>query len=469
MTTDLSGASTAQGDPANVYEILVDWPVTTVTWNNFGGEAGVQADEYVDLIASAPATAASTAYTINTTASLQQWSANPTSNLGWIFLPTADDGVTLYSSEAVTTANRPLLTVTYAIPPEVPTGWIAYNDSAWASGQLATNVTTYTIPSVGTATGLLKDYITGNNTPVTAAFTVNGDPNVNIGQYGGSETALGTDAYNTFHGIADMPGVIQYGDETGWWVDVTFTGLDPAKTYAFTTSANRDGDYTDRITRFTLSDATTAVNTSSTGVTKKTTTFTNDTAAFNTGENTANGYVASWTGIQPGADGDFKVRAEADTSVRQAYAFSVFKLQLEVLPLIWDGGGADSNWSTAANWVGDVAPTATDVVRFDATSSDPATANIPAVAGIIIDNGYMGTINFGSPLAVSGRYRQESGTVIVNPDYAFTVNGRFTHNGGILQETQDCCQWHSQLPANPDQRWHRCLSWCGSGSQRRSG
>src|SRR5690606_22343645 len=98
-TTDLNSGSTANGDPANVYESLVDWPEATVTYNNFGGEAGVQADEYVNLVASAPATALSTAYTIDVTASLQRWMANPSTNLGWVFLPTLSDGVTIYSSE----------------------------------------------------------------------------------------------------------------------------------------------------------------------------------------------------------------------------------------------------------------------------------------------------------------------------------------------------------------------------------
>ena len=202
--------------------------------------------------------------------------------------------------------------------------WTAYNDSA---GTVGGNTTAYTITS-GSATGLLKNWDTGANTSVTVTFTWSGDPQIQTGTYGGAETASGTDAYTTFHGFADMPGVIQYGS-TGWWVDVTFTGLDPAKTYTFATSANRAGSYTDRISRFTLSDATTATNASTAGVTKKTTTFTEDTSAFNTGENTANGYVARWTGIQPGSDGDFKVRAQADTTVNQAYAFSVFMLQEE--------------------------------------------------------------------------------------------------------------------------------------------
>ena len=210
-------------------------------------------------------------------------------------------------------------------------GWVAYNDCAWTSGQLNTNITLYTIPSGGTASGLLVDYTTGEDTPVTATITSSGSPTIQTGTYGGSETNVGTDAYEAFHGIVDMPGVVQYGGSSGWWVEVTFTDLDPESTYAFVTSANRDGDYTDRFTKFTLLDAANATNTSSSGVTISTTTFADDTTVFNTGENTAEGYVASWEEIDPGEDGDFTVRAECDSSSSsyKAYAFSVFKLAEE--------------------------------------------------------------------------------------------------------------------------------------------
>ena len=156
-----------------------------------------------------------------------------------------------------------------AVPPpaNASAGWTAYNDCAWVSGQLDTNITTYTIPDDGTATGLLKDYATGTDTAVTVTFTASGSPGVQTGTYGGSETDPGTDAYLAFHGIADMPGVIQYGS-SGWYVEITFTGLDPDKTYTFATSANRANDYTDRISRFTLLDADTATNTSTIGVTR---------------------------------------------------------------------------------------------------------------------------------------------------------------------------------------------------------
>ena len=210
-------------------------------------------------------------------------------------------------------------------------GWVAYNDCAWASGQLNTNITLYTIPSGGTASGLLVDYTTGEDTPVTATITASGSPSIQTGTYGGSETDAGTDAYEAFHGFVDMPGVVQYGGSSGWWVEVTFTDLDPENTYAFVTSANRDGDYTDRFTKFTLLDADAASNTSSSGVTISTTTFADDTTVFNTGENTSEGYVASWEEIDPGEDGDFTVRAECNSSPPsyKAYAFSVFKLAEE--------------------------------------------------------------------------------------------------------------------------------------------
>jgi len=41
----------------------------------------------------------------------------------------------------------------------------------------------------------------------------------------------------------------------------------------------------------------------------------------------------------------------------------------------WDGGGADGNWTTAANWVGDIAPVANDDLVFPATAAQFATNN----------------------------------------------------------------------------------------------
>ena len=56
--------------------------------------------------------------------------------------------------------------------------------------------------------------------------------------------------------------------------------------------------------------------------------------AFSTGYNTENGYVARWTGIRPGEDGDFTVTIQAHGR-NEAYGPSVFMLA--------QGGGGPVN------------------------------------------------------------------------------------------------------------------------------
>lgn len=242
-------------------------------------------------------------------------------------------------------------TVTAIFGP-APTGWAAYNDCVYdptkalaatdPNGQLVhykgANVTTFGIgtnfPPSGsgyTSSGILLDRATGTPTGVTASLTQSGgvvwQPDISTTWNGGYDTAAGTDARNTFGGIADMTGVIYYGS-SGWWVDLTLTGLDPARTYTFATSSSRaNSTYTNRLTRYTLSGADAATNASTAGVTV----VDNLTVAFNTGDNHSQGYVARWTGIQPGADGSIKVRAEAHNPAVQsnAYSFDVFMLQEE--------------------------------------------------------------------------------------------------------------------------------------------
>ena len=209
--------------------------------------------------------------------------------------------------------------------------WTAYNDCVYDSGEdgyLGANVTTFGVGDgfTGGTSGELLDQATGTPTGVTATFVESGGVNWQAGtQYGGADTAAGTDASDTFGGMADMTGVIQYGD-AGWYVELTFTGLDSAKQYTFATSASRNNSsYTERYTQYTLSSVDNAINASTTGVDE----INNLSVWFNTGDNHDEGYVARWTGIQPGADGTFTVRAEAhpDADSNKAYTFDVFMLQ----------------------------------------------------------------------------------------------------------------------------------------------
>jgi hypothetical protein len=57
------------------------------------------------------------------------------------------------------------------------------------------------------------------------------------------------------------------------------------------------------------------------------------------------------------------------------FIFLFFSLNISAAVRTWDGGGADANWQTAANWVGDVAPVANDDLVFPASSAQFATNN----------------------------------------------------------------------------------------------
>ncbi len=215
--------------------------------------------------------------------------------------------------------------------------FVAYNDCVFLAtkGQsISPNATTYNIGtnSPGPSSGLLKDIATGAYTGVTATLSQTGNPVWQPGDdpspwvTGGSNCDAGTDANNTFGGFVDVKGVTYYGSSSGWSVTLTLSGLDPAKGYTFATTANRnDPAYTNRVSRFTISGADGFVNSSTAG-----TAITNGGAstAFNTGSNTATGYVARWTAINPGSDGQIQITAVADNMTAQykAYAFSVFQV-----------------------------------------------------------------------------------------------------------------------------------------------
>ena len=99
------------GDGASVNEVLVDWsPPSPTTFNNFGGDPGVQTDEFGNLIGIA--LGAVGIQSLNVTSSIASWAVNPALNRGWIFRPTqGTNGAQIRSSEATQLTERPRLTV----------------------------------------------------------------------------------------------------------------------------------------------------------------------------------------------------------------------------------------------------------------------------------------------------------------------------------------------------------------------
>lgn len=84
------------------------------------------------------------------------------------------------------------------------------------------------------------------------------------------------------------------------------------------------------------------------------------------------------------------------------------------LTRVWDGGcGADTKWSCAANWSGDVDPGKEDVALFNGTSTGNSTVDAEfggTVAALRINSGYTGTISLSRGLQVLGPFKQVAGS-----------------------------------------------------------
>jgi hypothetical protein len=98
--------------------------------------------------------------------------------------------------------------------------------------------------------------------------------------------------------------------------------------------------------------------------------------------------------------------------------------------ITWDGGGADNNWSTPANWLGDVVPSSEADVVFDATSNkdstiDPLFNPSETVASIFINN-YSGTINQNTNLIITKDYSQTTGKFVSPVNFSFSVGKSFS-------------------------------------------
>lgn len=226
--------------------------------------------------------------------------------------------------------------------------WTAYNDCI-GSTSANPNTTEFTAYSdyVGVTAGLLKNDATGGTAGMpTVTFTIpvgtEMQPRSEVNY--GSTPAVNTEAYNLFNGKVDFSGtIIQHSTSVGWFVEIKFSNLDPAKRYTFAGSAFRNTNYPDRITQHSIAGADTYTNNSSEGVYEKNGAITK----FLAGDNSSNGYVVRWDDIDPGADGEFSIyTASASSNARYGYPLHGFMLQqidisVNTPPIV--DAGADQN------------------------------------------------------------------------------------------------------------------------------
>jgi len=212
----------------------------------------------------------------------------------------------------------------------------AFNDTTFEAGFTHANTTLY---SHGGTSGLLKDITTGQDTPVTVTITEAG---ISWQNYC-AEPAAGTDAANMFSGYVGFRGSNNDGPGGGS-IEVsgadhytyTFTGLNPALTYNFAGTASRGG-YDDRWSTITLDGADAYTNAHSTGagvVDPGTSGLTDNQVGIHTGSNStaAEGYIAYWTGIDPGDDGTISVISEQYAAGGGSKGYGLHGIMLQEVP-----------------------------------------------------------------------------------------------------------------------------------------
>ncbi|KPK47159.1 MAG: hypothetical protein AMK72_08805, partial [Planctomycetes bacterium SM23_25] len=191
----------------------------------------------------------------------------------------------------------------------------AFNDHVAGGG---THVNTTTYAANGTSAGLLKDITTGIDTGVTLSTS---HTSAYFGR-SGAAPAPGTDAYDVFNGYVDFSiasgNGIEISAASGARYTHAFSGLDTGNgvTYTFTGTAVRgEGGYVNRWTLVTLEDADAATPAHSTGIGVVVISPTQ--VAIWTGHNSTagQGFVAAWTGIDPGIDGNFSVVSTQYTGI----------------------------------------------------------------------------------------------------------------------------------------------------------
>ncbi len=221
--------------------------------------------------------------------------------------------------------------------------WTAFNDSVNKNGGTTdVSVTTINVgrTSPGPSSAELLEFGSGDGTGVTATY----EETLTVGSVFWTNDSITydeeSDAAKLFGEALDLSGNISYGDAPGWHMDLILEGLDPNRKYVFAGTAMRGGGagYAERTTNWKIIGADSFNYASSDGAWK----VSDDSVEFSTGHN-ADGYVAKWTDIAPGADGKIIIRTshsvgEANGGLAGAHAYKGYAGGAFMLELQGDSG-----------------------------------------------------------------------------------------------------------------------------------
>lgn len=216
----------------------------------------------------------------------------------------------------------------------VPDSWVAFNDTAWLSGEVSNRITLYTYNLTG---GPLTDYNAG--TQLTARVDITTNEALSPFWVADATPLAGSDADFYFTGRVDPRGYLQGFVTLGF----RFSNLNTASVYSCVLFGNRGPVYTDRFTDVTLSDATSFENHGSVGSQTLTGSMAGDTTRILVGSNSM-GQVYRYSNIVPGSDGDFALTITRALG-GNAY-LNAFMIAAGTGDLLTDGGsnGMPDSW-----------------------------------------------------------------------------------------------------------------------------
>ncbi len=106
----------------------------------------------------------------------------------------------------------------------------------------------------------------------------------------------------------------------------------------------------------------------------------------------------------------------------------------------WVGLGADSNWSTGANWQGGVAPGVNDTAIFTSATTRNCYINInAALKGITMLSGWTGKLvqNAGITITIGSNGYKQAGGMFIGNNARIADSASFTLMGGSFTSTND--------------------------------
>lgn len=112
----------------------------------------------------------------------------------------------------------------------------------------------------------------------------------------------------------------------------------------------------------------------------------------------------------------------------------LYEPKVNALALTWDGGGADNNWSTCANWTTDTCPGSADDVTFNSTSTKDSVVDVGfggLVNSVTVTTGYTGTLSLSRSLRTIAGFGHSTGIFNANSE-TLDVDGAFSTTGGTF-------------------------------------